>query len=331
MLNRHGVTRVELVVTLIVVILLAGLILSAFAHLRASADRMKCRNNLKQIGLAVHNYNDTNSHLPPLADQGEGAPTGRGLPSILFVLISYIEATPYVFRPEESVDHYNGPSSSVFIYDHKGHPFKQVGGMANWAFSIFLDPADRTADRLRDVLMELPDRTTGYYATGSYAANGRLPWAIRGLGSIPGGWANTIMFGERPQVCQTTTGETVYNLWGFGIYSPHMPAFAALTPANPPGLLSTEQIAPVQPIPTGDEPIRVRFGRRDASPEPPDFATPIQTVRSGQPCDPRLPGTPHRGGMQVVMMDGSVRVFTTDTNPTVFWSACELPRPADER
>jgi type II secretory pathway pseudopilin PulG len=331
MLHRRGLTLVELVVALIIVVLLTGLILAAIAHVRASADLMTCRNNLKQLGLAVHNYNDTTGRLPPLVDQGEGAPTGRGLPSAFGTFFPFIEATPFVFRDDRAPDYYNAPTSVVFHYSHKGMPFTQVGGMANHIIRLFLDPADATGNGLCDIPMSLPDGATGYYATGSYAANGLLPWGVRGLATIPGGLANTVMFGERPQVCETATGETVYNLWGLGIYSPHMPAFAALTPANPPGLLSTEQIAPVEPIPTGDEPVRVRIGRRDASPESPDLATLFQFVRSGRPCDPRLPGTPHRNGMQVVMMDGSVRVFAKDTSPAVFWSACVPARPADDR
>jgi hypothetical protein len=63
----------------------------------------------------------------------------------------------------------------VFTYPHKGYPIRQVGGIANHVLSWFLDPADGTASQRWDVLMTLPDGTTGYYATGSYAANGLVP------------------------------------------------------------------------------------------------------------------------------------------------------------
>jgi prepilin-type processing-associated H-X9-DG protein len=183
--------------------------------------------------------------------------------------------------------------------------------------------------------MTLPDGSTGYYATGSYAANGQLPWGTGTIPrSFPKGPENTILIGERPQVCRTAAGEDVYNLWGLGIYSPHMPAFAALTPADPPGLSSTGQVAPAEPLPDEtatdrDAQLRVRIGRRDAEPGPPDFDHPIQVIRGSRPCDPRLPGTPHRAGMQVAMADGSVRVFAPDTSPWVFWSAC-LPGKAKD-
>ena len=110
-----------------------------------------------------------------------------------------------------------------------------------------------------------------------------------------------------------------------------MPTFAVLTPADPPGLLSTGQVAPVEPLPdeSAADQIRVRIGRRDASPEAPDFPSPIQRIRLGRPCDPRLPGTPHSAGMQAVMADGSVRVFARDTSAWAFWTACVPARRED--
>ena len=132
------------------------------------------------------------------------------------------------------------------------------------------------------------------------------------------------MIAERPQVCRTASGEAVYNLWGLGFYSPHMPAFATLTPNDPPGLLSTGQVAPMTPRSSRsrDEPMQVRIGRASAPPQPPDFPTPVQIIRGGGACDPRLPGSPHAGLMQVGMADGSVHVFAHDVHPWVYWAAC---------
>jgi Protein of unknown function (DUF1559) len=330
MCRRAGWSRAEVLVVLVLAVLVAGLVLGATMRLRADADGMKCRNNLKQLGLAVQNHHDTFGTLPPLADQGAGAPTGRGLPSLFALLTIYLEAWPANYHTGLPPERYHAHSSVVFTYPGKfGSTVTEDGGIANQSWRLFFrDPADTTADRLRDLPMTLPDGTTGYYATGSYAANGLAPWGTGGLPrSFPKGTPNTILFGERPQVCRAASGEDVYNLWGLGIYSPHMPAFAALTPTDPPGLLSTGQVAPAEPLPDEatadrDAQMRVRVGRQDAEPGPPDFGKAIQHTRGGRPCDPRLPGTPHRAGMQVVMADGSVRVFAPDTSPWVFWSAC---------
>jgi hypothetical protein len=106
-----------------------------------------------------------------------------------------------------------------------------------------------------------------------------------------------------------------------------MPAFAALTPPEPPGLWDTGKTAPALPLPEENDPardakIRMRIGRLDAEPQPRSFSNTVHVIRKGQPCDPRLPGTPHRQGMQVTMADGSVRVFGPETEQWVFWSAC---------
>jgi hypothetical protein len=335
---RGGWSRAEVLVVLGLAILVAGLILGATMRLRADADGIRCRNNLKLLCLSVHTYDSAMLRLPPLADQGAGAPTGRGLPSVFAMLAPYLEAWPANYRTDLPPERYHAHSSVVFTYPGKfGSTVTEDGGIANQSWRrIFRDPADSTADQLRDIPMTLPDGTTGYYATGSYAANGLVPWGVRGSArEFPGGLANTILFGERPQVCRTAAGEDVYNLWGLGIYSPHMPAFAALTPTDPAGLLSTGQAAPAEPLPDEaaadrDAQVRVRIGRRDADPGPPDFGHSFQRVRGGRPCDPRLPGTPHRAGMQVAMADGSVRGFGPDTSPWVFWDACLPGKPEDE-
>src|SRR5262245_46553089 len=327
MLRRRGLTRIEVLVILAIVVLLAGLIVTGLVRLREQANLGKCRNNLRQLGLAVQNYRDCNDRLPPLTDQGKGAPTGRGLPSVFANLVPFVEATPYRFRPDQTVDFYHAHSSVPIPFNNKDGTFggTDEGGMANHPWRIFTDPADASAERLRDVPITLPDSTTGFYAAGSYAVNGLLDWGARGFPASPPNWSpDTILMAERPQLCRTATGDEIYNLWGLGIYSPHMPTFATLTPTDPPGLLSTGQIAPVAPLPVGNDPdeFQVRVGRRDAAPETAEIPSPIQRIRSSRPCDPRLPGTPHAAGMQVLMADGSVHVFTTEMNPFVFWAAC---------
>jgi len=221
--HRQGFTLVELLVVIAIIGILIGLLLPAVQMAREAARRTGCTNNLKQIGIAIHNFHDSRGRLPSSGRPSEASTVRMG--SMTF-LLPYIEQgtlwdlyqldknwsdpqnLPVTSTPISAFMCPSSPDTNESL-DH--NPDGWVGGAewlgivanSDYGASIGVDP--QLAALAGPANLEI-NGSTARSSTAQYPTNGFFPKnASLTFANITDGLSNTIAFFEssgRPFVWQ---------------------------------------------------------------------------------------------------------------------------------
>ncbi len=308
LMARRAFTLVELLVVIAIIGILIALLLPAINAARESGRRSQCLNNVKQLGLAIHNLVTTyEERLPPLAAP-DNAPDELAQANRITV------AGPYNGRIGYNVFHWMLPyieqkalADLCLTYSNSAGGFGVTSngpGCPQYAVvPTYLCPSQQYLTGPNGFGRGLVDDFGGptVWGLSCYAAN-YFVFGDTKLGSVQGhnrivnllkGTAHTIMFAERYGNC-STTGDPVYtSLWA-DASSYWRPVFCTnsldRTPAGP-----------------GSPPCAM-------------FQTGPNAMTG---CDTSTAQSPHTGGMVVGAADGGVTFLSGDMDPTVWADACD--------
>ncbi len=200
MLNRprqRGFTLIELLVVIAIIAILIALLLPAVQQAREAARRTQCRNNLKQLGLALHNYHDSFGLFPmghTRSNDGGGGVTGWRGYSVHAMVLPYIDQAPL----------YNSINFNQH-FDYVGTPAGVVGVdntiPRRTKITAFLCPSDSpfpaSADRGNNNYPGSMGPSLGQYVSPVGMRNGMFNFdVIVRMGDVRDGTSNTIAFSE---------------------------------------------------------------------------------------------------------------------------------------
>ncbi len=288
MTRRPAFTQIEILVVIAIMAILFGLLLPAIQKVRATVDRIRCTNNLKQIELALHAYHDTEGRFPAgMRSMRSRDPMpylswrGRILPYLEQEAVWGEVVQAYQTRPNPFVPNADPNAAAL-------HPARYQ------KVAIFTCPAD---GRLASVWDVTTSRGVHRVRLSSYLGVAGLnssPQAVDGvlftnaatrITDITDGSSNTLMIGERPP-----TDELRYGWW-----------YAGAGQDNGGSL---------------DSHIGVREYNRKGSayrgcpPGPYHF----EAAMFSDPCGAFRFWSPHGGGANFAMADGSVRFIRYSAN-----------------
>jgi len=240
--NRRGFTLIELLVVIAIIAILIGLLLPAVQKVREAAARMSCSNKMKQLGLALHNYHDTNNRFPSAATigpAGSGAfVTGggtRGAPWSVLVL-PFLEQTALFSQFNTATGDFGG----LFSFDN-GANQSALQRTRLTAYECPSDPNSNAANQNSNYFACIgggapgSNCTTGVCtpaASYRYAADNGIMCvnSKNTFASITDGTSNTFLLGESRYMQLASGNSTFYATWATAYYTsggPYYPNGAA--------------------------------------------------------------------------------------------------------
>ncbi|WP_437222301.1 DUF1559 domain-containing protein [Planctomicrobium sp. SH661] len=266
--KRSGFTLIELLVVIAIIAVLVSLLLPAVQQAREAARRSQCKNNLKQIGLALHNYHDVHNIFPPTMNTVVAGNAGYSGPNTTVFLLPFVDQAALYNGGD-----YNVPMSYNPNYTNFGNrtisfqicPSNPEGARRsdNWQNDSFLSHgasyvpcggptsaggypnASSDCAAAGGLATFCPDTNWRDAALGIFA-NGLNKWGYSArLRDVTDGASNTMAYGEvRPQF------NGYFGVWGYianafttrmKINSPSMSTVSAITPSVVLGSLTKDQ------------------------------------------------------------------------------------------
>ena len=346
--RRDGFTLIELLVVIAIIAVLIALLLPAVQQAREAARKSTCKNNLKQMGVAIATFGEARNALPPMngAEQQPGwnpSPTaiangyGIGRGSFFFNLLPYVDQVPMYKKALTGVTLANGGNTWDGVGPISGNLY-----VRNTPMPAFICPTDGS------ILNGYPTNQGGWCGA-SYAPNfivfGTMrlfgnAWGPRyQQGNIPDGTSNTIAMTEHigaTNTSQIPPASNAGNLWAFpGVdhgwnWTPvianvnNFPCVTTGTPANiGPQVVpnATHFPLPVTTWTTGNTGAQVPAGACYVLTAGPQKGPISQSTALKQ-----LSHSFHAGGQcHTLMMDGTVRGITSNVDGQNIWAMLLLP------